>query len=155
MKIRAVRLHRYCLPLRSEWATAAGSFSRREGWLLQLESNDGRYGYGDCAPLIGTGTESPADALAALRIYDGQLVGIEIDEAITALPTAFGNRAPAARCAVETALLDLLAQAANLPLGDYLRGTAGKREISVNAALGALLQANEYAILRACARFAA
>ncbi|MFZ2853706.1 MAG: enolase C-terminal domain-like protein, partial [Rhodocyclaceae bacterium] len=45
---------------------------------------------------------------------------------------------------------DLLAQAADLPLADYLRGTAGKRQIAVNAALGALLQANEYAILRAC-----
>lgn len=160
MKIRAARLHRYHLPLRSEWATAAGGFSWREGWLLQLEADDGRYGYGDCAPLIGTGSESPALAIAALRRHGGQLAGMAIDEAIAALPAAVGNRAPAARCAVECALLDLLAQAADLPLADYLRGAPGKRQIAVNAALGALLQANvdaslcrygKYAILRACA----
>lgn len=160
MKIRAARVHRYRLPLRSEWATAAGGFSRREGWLLQLESDDGRYGHGDCAPLIGTGSESPALAIAALRRHGGQLAGMAIDEAIAALPAAVGNRAPAARCAVECALLDLLAQAADLPLADYLRGAPGKRQIAVNAALGALLQTNvdaslcrygKYAILRACA----
>lgn len=149
MKIRAAGLHRYRLPLRSEWASAGGGFSVREGWLLRLEGDDGRYGYGDCAPLTSSGTESPALAATALRRYGGQLLGIPLDDAIAALPAPFGDQAPAARCAVECALLDLLAQAADRPLADYLRGAAGGHEISVNAALGALLQANEYAILRA------
>lgn len=153
MKIAAARLHPYHLPLRSEWATAAGSFGWRAGWLLRLETDDGRCGYGDCAPLPASGTESAEIAATALRAATRTLAGMRVADALASLPdpAAFATlAAPAARCAVETAVLDLLAQAASLPLADYLRGSAGTREVAVNAALGSLLRVAERDILGAC-----
>jgi len=140
VKITAVELHHYRLPLRAEWATSAGGLAMRVGWLLRLTSNDGRCGYGDCAPLPASGTETPEAAEAALRAYARELIGRPAAEALTALDDPAGCRTPAARCAVETALLDLLSQATNLPLADYLHGAACPREITVNAALGGLMQ---------------
>lgn len=153
MRIAAARLQRYCLPLRSEWATAAGGFSVREGWLLQIETSDGRQGYGDCAPLRGTGTESAAAAEIALRTHAKELVGRCAGEALAALPAALRHPTPAARCAVESALLDLLAQDANLPLARYLqRGcNADADAVAVNAALGSLQRLDDAAVASACA----
>ena len=149
MIIIATRLHHYRLPLRSEWATAAGDFAWREGWLVQLETDDGRYGHGDCAPLPASGTEKPGRAVAALRAYAEQLDGRLPGDSLAALSDAADCNAPAARGAIESALLDLLAQAANLPLADYLRGSTGLRDVAANAALGSLLQGSEEAMLEA------
>ena len=150
VKIAAARLHPYRLPLRSEWATAAGSFGWREGWLLQLATDDGRYGYGDCAPLPGTGSESTEAAAAALHTETRKLVGLDAGTALAGLPDPAGCAAPAARCAVETALLDLLAQAAELPLAHYLQGRHASETVPVNAALGSLMRVEDSAILGAC-----
>lgn len=151
MKVAAARPQAYRLPLRGRWATAAGGFSVRQGWLLRLESDDGRHGYGDCAPLPMTGTESLAEAENALRVQSRRIVGMRVEEALAALGGPAAAGAPAARCAVECALLDLLAQALHLPLHRYLAaGTAG--EVRVNAALGNPLQTGDDTILTACAQ---
>lgn len=151
MRIAAARLQRYRLPLRREWVTAPSSFSVREGCLLQIESNDGRYSYGDCAPLSGTGTESAEVARTALYAYAKDLAGRRASDALATLPDAAGCAAPAARCAVETALLDLLAQAAKRPLASYLQGDCRMDGIAVNAALGDLWRIDEQTIGSACA----
>jgi o-succinylbenzoate synthase len=151
VRIITARLHAYHLPLRAEWVTAAGSFSWRDGWLLQLETDDGRFGYGDCAPLTGTGTESTAVAEATLRSYARKLVGLQVSEALAALAETSGSDAPTSRCAVETALLDLLAKAENLPLSSYLQGAHGDDSVTVNAALGSLLRVRDASIISACA----
>lgn len=148
IKIAAIRLHRYRLPLRAEWSTAAGGFTVRQGWLLRLTSADGHNAYGDCAPLPASGTETPERAEAALHAYIHRLVGRQSDDAFEALD-GLGDGTPVARCAVETALLDLLAQVAGLPLADYLRGRDCRADVAVNAALGQLTQDSGRAMLAA------
>ena len=41
----------YTLALKRPWQTSRGTFSERHGRLLRLQMNDGRIGWGDCAPL--------------------------------------------------------------------------------------------------------
>ena len=41
----------YCLPLKTLWQTSQGCFSERHGRLLRLQTDDGRIGWGDSAPL--------------------------------------------------------------------------------------------------------
>lgn len=135
MKITAASLHPYRLPLHAEWATAAGGFAQREGWLLRLATDCGRHAHGDCAPLPASGTESMETAATALRVLTKSLPGREVS---TALATLAADNAPAARCAVECALLDLLAQAANRPLAKYLNSDYGSSSVALNAALGSL-----------------
>lgn len=152
LRITAAKLHRYRLPLRAAWATAAGGFTVREGWLLRLETADGGCAYGDCAPLPASGTETLAEAATALQTYLGHpnnLVGRQVEDVLAALANPAIGRTPAARCAVETALLDLLAQAAGQPLAEYLCGKRCKDQVRVNAALGSLMQCSRQALLAA------
>jgi o-succinylbenzoate synthase len=79
----------------------------REGFLV-LAHQDGLLGRGDAAPLPELGTETLSECLA-------QLQGGRFD----VLPEA-----PAARCAVEQALLDLESQRAGIPLARFLEREA-------------------------------
>jgi o-succinylbenzoate synthase len=150
MKIAAVQLHRYCLPLRAEWLTAVGSFSRREGYLVRIVTSDERYGYGDCAPLAGFCSETMAAAEDVLRACAPGLVGAQVADALDDLQRSSAGVTPAARCALETALLDLLAQADRMSLARYLCGGASASACFVNAALGSLMQVSGQAIAAAC-----
>lgn len=133
MKVRQAELRPYNLPLRQGWRSAAGSLHTRQGWWLRLSSDDGRHGFGDCAPLPEAGSETAEAALAALRHWLPRLLGAE----------SFSTRQlgeecpPAARCALETAMLDLQAQAAGLPLARWLEKGAAE-SVEVNDAGGAL-----------------
>lgn len=151
MRIAGTRLRPYQLPLRARWTSAAGGGSFREGWLLCLEANDGRCGYGDCAPLPASGTEFLPEAEHALRTHLSTISGVRIDDALAALDSPVLARAPAARCAIECALLDLQSQAQELPLRCLLAAKAGDR-IAVNTMLGSLSQATDETVLAVCAQ---
>jgi len=123
----------YHLPLRREWRSARGTIRHRSGWLVRVTDARGRSGLGDCAPLPEAGTEPPERADQALRLLAPALPGRTPPQALSALPAG----PPAARAALEAALLDLQAQAAGLPLRRLLDPGAPDR-VRVNAALGPL-----------------
>jgi len=100
----------YRLPLLRPLRTARGVREIREGFLV-LVHEEGRVGRGDAAPLPELGTESLAECLAQLQAARPD-----------ALPVA-----PAARCAVEQALLDLEGQRAGIPLARLLDPAARLR----------------------------
>lgn len=55
----------YTLPLKRPWLTSKGKITERQGRLLRLRTSDGRYGWGDSAPLPEFGiSESAANAFA-------------------------------------------------------------------------------------------
>jgi len=45
------KLHPYCLPLHRPWVASSATLHERRGWLIELISEDGFTGWGDCAPL--------------------------------------------------------------------------------------------------------
>lgn len=157
MKITAAAIHHYRLPLRANWLTATGDFGEREGWLLRLDTDSGARAYGDCAPLPGSAAETPACTEAHLRTQARRLIGMRAIDALRAIEPHPGGL-PAARLALETALLDLAAQAAGVPLAGYLR--AGQRPVdddgrpptgvAVNAALGSVNQIDDEHVRGAC-----
>lgn len=126
----------YRLPLRQPWVSARGGFDVREGWLVRLATDTGLVGYGDCAPLPQAGTESMDSAAACLSGWVAALPGLPLEEALGRI-SASAAGAPAACCGLETALLDLLAQQAGLPLARWLNPDAAA-ELRVNAMLGGL-----------------
>lgn len=136
MRISAARLIPYCLPLRHPWRSARGDIVQRAGWLVRLETVGGLVGHGDCAPLPDAGTESAELALATLENWLPKLRREMPDEMLRSLDVP-NVLPPAARCALETALLDLLAQQAGLPLARWLN-PAAPLAVSVNAAIGGL-----------------
>jgi o-succinylbenzoate synthase len=115
-----IEVRPYRFPLVRPFRSAHGIRDVREGFLV-LAYEDGLVGRGDAAPLPELGTETLAECLA-------QLQAARFD----ALPEA-----PAARCAVEQALLDLEAQRAGIPLARLL-----DREAPLEVRASALLSAD-------------
>lgn len=139
----------YALPLGREWRSAAGGLEVRRGWLLRLEDDEGSIGYGDCAPLAGIGCESEAAAAAALAHWRHNLEGKNREGFLAALGTPQAWAAPAARAALECALLDLLARRRGRSLGAHLGNGDGQGSVGVNASLGTLGAETEAALERA------
>jgi o-succinylbenzoate synthase len=135
VKIRTHKLTPYTLPLHEIWRSNRHDFAARTGWLLELEDANGIKGYGDCAPLPQHGTETEAVALTTLEATAPRLVGTSIAAGMELLPAA--QTTPAARCALETALLDLQTKQQGMPMSHWLNPDA-KRSVKVNAAIGAL-----------------
>lgn len=133
----------YRLRLHETWSSAKAHRTLRQGWLIRLRC--GRHcGYGDCAPLPEMGTETPEEAEPRLRAGLRSFVGLDPSAALSRLDRF--QHTPATRCALETALIDLLARRADLPLAEWLNhGT--RSQVAVNAALGGIDKA-----LESCAR---
>ncbi len=125
----------YRLPLGSVWRSRIETLDERRGFLVELETGEGSRGYGDCAPLPFIGTETLPQAEARLQELLHNLMRLSPAEALTQLPS--DPKHPAARCGVETALLDLLARREGKPLHRWLNPQSNP-EILVNASLGGL-----------------
>lgn len=136
LRITTSQLIPYCLPLRRPWRSARGVFTHRSGWLVRLDSDEGLIGFGDCAPLPEAGTEMPELAQGQLQARLPLLCGYDPQDALAELD-GVGFQTPAAHCALETSLLDLLSGQAGVPLARWLNVRA-PLAIKVNAALGAL-----------------
>ena len=129
---------RFVRPVR----TSRGEFGTRQSVVLALGDEDGRSGYGEAAPWPGFGTESEAEALAALEDAARLVRGADLEPG--ELPGDVAERlrdAPAARAAVQGALWDLAARRAGLSLATCLATRAGAargaalREVRVSALL--------------------
>jgi len=139
VRIVAARLHRFAIPLRDGFTTAAGTHARREGLIVELVDDAGRTGLGEASPLSGLSAENLSAAETAVREHCGELVGRELDadlDAIRAALPAPHKGLAATRCALETALADLAAQAADLPLARFL-DPAAATSVPCNAVLTA------------------
>jgi o-succinylbenzoate synthase len=135
LRIDRLRIRPYDLPLRRDWRTARGGFQRRRGWLVCIET-DGAIGFGDCAPMPAAGTEYHESAESALSAVQACAPGRSVRELLQMLDDRFAVT-PAARFALECALLDLLSQVEGVPLRRLLAGDASDA-VSVNGILGAL-----------------
>lgn len=125
---------RYRLPLRRPWRSARGVARERSGRLVAATA-EGFTGWGDCAPWPAAGTESEAEAARWLGRAASELSDVPLPEALARLDRSACT--PAARCGLETALLDLQARLAGLPLAAWLAPRPRPR-VQVNAFLGAL-----------------
>lgn len=134
MRVAAVRVLPYRLPLKRPWVAASATLTERQGALLQVTTADGLSGWGDCAPLPSSGAAGHAKVLDALAQLARRGAG-EVGDWEAAGATA----PPEVRWAVQTALLDIEAQQRGIPLARLL-GAVGDEGLSVgvNAALGPL-----------------
>ncbi len=74
VRLEAIGIRPYALPLRQPWTSAHGTRTERRGWLVQVQAAGVR-GHGDCAPLPEAGTEAEAVAEGALRLWQARLPG--------------------------------------------------------------------------------
>jgi o-succinylbenzoate synthase len=122
--------------LKSPVTTSAATVSRRDAVLVKLE-HEGTVGLGEASPLAEFGGEPVTQCRAALgeasRLITRAPTGAaDVERLIDRAPAL--RTAPAARFAVEQALLDWVARRMGLPLRKLLSPGAA-REVNVNALL--------------------
>ena len=129
------RIEPYDLEFADGWRSARGGADRRRGQILWLEDESGRTGAGECAPLPMAGTEQPEAALSWLEAAARSLIGSGVESSLGGFE--FSADHPAASCALECALLDLLSARAGRTLRHWLSPDSGDR-FRVNASIGPL-----------------
>lgn len=97
MKVVAADWLPYCLTLRRPWQTSRGTFNERHGRLRRLTTDDGRTGWGDCAPLPEFGIDE-----AAATAFAEESAALDLAAQRAGLPLAawLSGRAPLASVAV-------------------------------------------------------
>jgi L-alanine-DL-glutamate epimerase-like enolase superfamily enzyme len=113
MRIAGATVHPYALPLVRPWVASRATLTERRGRLLAVTGEDGLVGWGDCAPLPSSGDAGHARVFAALDEAARGLTGRDTAEAPA-------SAVPEVRWAIETALFDLEARRAGLPLWRFL-----------------------------------
>ena len=147
MKIVNTSCSPYKLKFKQPFSTSKGTISERKGFLIKIDSANGKSGYGDCCPLPAFGSESYEQAEAKLKDLE---LKIKIDlndiekSIIKTLEPLSGF--PALRHGFEQALLNLISRDQNISLNEILNSSS-KKTINVNAAIGFLTA--EESVLRA------
>jgi o-succinylbenzoate synthase len=119
--------------------TAHGSEQERCGAIVRVSTEDGRVGLGEAAPLPAFGGGTLDDTLAQIAQLAAGIVGQDIDAALALLDQLDYTEAgmSAAACGFDTALLDVKAQVARLPLAQLLAAGAAAA-VPVNATVAVL-----------------
>src|SRR5262245_61696807 len=99
---------------------AARGRTERAALLLEVRSATGAIGLAEAAPLPGMSRDTLAEADVAVAALAAR-APFEVADPATAFAIAAGAAAPAARFAIETALLDALAQEHQISVAALLR----------------------------------
>ncbi len=138
MIVRDLQIEPLRLRLRNPLVTARGTWAFRTGAVLAVSDGEHR-GFGEATPL-------EFDSLSGKRTHDvlvkvaEVLQGRELPEDVDALDAVLEgldplSEAPAARHAVESALLDLVAHRRGVPVARLLSEGAPRARVEVNALL--------------------
>lgn len=118
--VHQARLHEYTCPLVTPVTWAGTTYHRRRVLVIEIQDETGRWGRGEAAPLPGFSSERFEDAHHVLEQAINMLPGEEVP-----LPTPLPFDWPASvRFAVESALLDLVAQSYDVTRGHVLQWVA-------------------------------
>ncbi len=124
MKIESLDISPLNLVPQVALSVSYGTYEQLEYALLQVHTDDGLTGLGEASPDPEVTGETQESTLNTLSAISGMLIGRDphqfrsiLAELKVAFPTA-----PAALAAVDMALLDLIGQAHNLPVYQWLGG---------------------------------
>ncbi|MBA3943150.1 MAG: dipeptide epimerase [Herpetosiphonaceae bacterium] len=136
--LRAVRHQLLDIPLIEPFAIATGTQSIAHNVLVAVELADGTIGWGEAAPFAAVTGETQSSTLAALDRLAALLIGQDTRcwRALATSMRAAEKEAAAARCALETALLDAWCKRAQLPLWAFFGGTATEFETDMTITAG-------------------
>ncbi len=140
MKISGVSVYSYALPLRKPLAFGRENLCERRGFVLEVRDERGNVGLGEAAPLPGFSRESTDTVRGQLNTLRSQLPGSDIPIGLEKLSGQFEDwlgrygPAPSTRCAIETAILNLLAAEREITLSRLI-SDAPRSRMSVTALL--------------------
>ncbi len=136
--IVAVRTEPLNIPLIEPFAIATGAQALAENVLVTVELADGTLGYGEAAPFHAVTGETQASTLVALHMLGAALQNSDVRQwrHLAAMMRDAQPKAAAARCALETAILDALTHQAALPLWSFFGGNGTELETDMTITAG-------------------
>ncbi len=128
----------YALSFKKPFQTAKGKITKRKGFILSLENQDGQKGIGDAAPFPEFGSEKYEETENALKNLKIKLK-IDIDNIFKSIDKNLKQyeKLPALRHGLEQAILNLICKEKNESL-DKILDRSVKNIIKANAVIGIL-----------------
>jgi L-alanine-DL-glutamate epimerase-like enolase superfamily enzyme len=125
-RVRKVEAFPIDIELLEPFAIASGAPDRAHNVVVRVELEDGTGGIGEAAPFEAVTGETQASTLAAVEALASAVGGADAGRWRAVAAAMFEARPdqPAARAAIEQALLDALGKAAALPLWCLFGGTS-------------------------------
>ncbi|MDR2453239.1 MAG: dipeptide epimerase [Bifidobacteriaceae bacterium] len=126
-RVSRVTARRVALPLPAPFVISLGVLERVDNVFVRLETDDGLVGYGEAAPTPFVTGETPAGTLAAVEALAPLIEGLSpfaIGQAHRLMDRVLAGNG-SAKAAIDIAMHDVAAQAAGVPLYEYLGGPAG------------------------------
>lgn len=135
------------VPLIEPFAIATGAQPIANNVLVEIHLADGTRGYGEAAPFPAVTGESQSSTLEALDALRPALLGRDARQwrLIAAELKATDPKAAAARCGLETALLDALTKQAGMPLWAFFGGASTELETDMTITAGSIAHAAQSA----------
>lgn len=129
MNISSFDVYQYSLELSQPLILRGHQLQEREGLILHLKSDEGAEGFGEIAPLPEFSKETLSEACDQAQLLKANLCGQIIPEKIKKLNGQFdlwlnnSTLKPSVRFGLESAVLNLLASAKNIPLHKLIAKT--------------------------------
>ena len=123
--IRKVEFWPFDIPMTDPFVVATGSRTVAENVFLRVTLSNGAQGYGEAAPFPEVGGETRKSSLIALQRLGEAILGRSAAD-YTPLGRLLSEQAPtypAARCGLETAVIDAYCHALNIPMWKLWGGT--------------------------------
>jgi L-alanine-DL-glutamate epimerase-like enolase superfamily enzyme len=136
MKISKVDIYVLTIPYERETKVAYHTYTETTNVYVKIHTDDGIVGIGEASPAPAFTGESVGSLVDAVQLIASKILGMDPFEigkinTVMAKYTLFNN---AAKCAVDTALHDIVARACNVPLYNLLGG-AYRKEFSTQRAI--------------------
>lgn len=154
-RIRRLSVETLDIPMREPFGIAGGAQESAANLLAVVELADGTVGLGEAAPFPAFNGETQAGSRGAIEAARGVIEGADARgwRRIAAMLRAAIPSAGAARCALETAVLDALTKRAGVPLWAFFGGAETTLRTDVTIPTGTPARAEEAAARRAAAGF--
>jgi len=137
----------YSIPFVKPLQTAGETYTHREGIWLKLQSEK-FMGFGEAAPLSGFSRETLKEVHYALEGFHHTIEGGNFEsEELFSLIEVHSQNIPSVRFSLETAIYDILAKEAELPLAKFLTPNA-KTEILVNGIAGVHFYGDGFSVIK-------
>ncbi len=145
--IVAVRSSRLDIPLVEPFTIATGSQAIAHNVLVEVTLAGGVVGYGEASPFAAVTGETQESGLAALGELAGDIRGEDARcwRALAAGMKERHLREAAARCALETAILDALLRRVDLPMWSFFGGRGTELETDMTITAGSAAHAGHSA----------
>jgi o-succinylbenzoate synthase len=124
MRIEAIDVYQVEIPFRRPFVVWRGAIESKRHVLVRIRTDAGLTGWGEASPFLYYAPETAGDVASMVAEFmTGELIGRDPRD-VREIYALFGmlDGHEFAKCAVETALWDILAQSAGLPLYRLLGG---------------------------------